>query len=160
MPGNQKNSRRGAARSSSGRGPSQRQLRVGEVIRHALADLLRREPLRDPVIKGISVTVSEVRASADLRHAKVFCAPLAGENQDEVIKVLNRSAGYLRKLLGDELTLKYTPELAFVLDLSFDEATRINALLATDQVSSDVAAPDEAPADVEDPEDLEDAEEE
>lgn len=162
MPGNQKNSRRGAARNSSARGPGQRQLRVGEVVRHALADLLRREPLRDPVIKGISITVSEVRVSADLRHAKVFCAPLAGENQDEVIKVLNRSAGYMRKLLGDELTLKYTPELAFVLDLSFDEATRINALLATDQVSGDVAAPDEAPETPEAPgdRDPEDAEEE
>lgn len=147
MAGQQKNSRRGA-RGAPARGPSQRQLRVGEVIRHALTDVLRREPLRDPVVEGISITVSEVRASADLRHAKVFCAPLAGENQDEVIRVLNRSAGYLRKLLGDDLTLKYTPELAFVLDVSFDEATRINALLGSDRVSSDIAAPDHSPDDV------------
>lgn len=137
MPRKQKNSRHSASK-----GPSQRQLRVGEVIRHALSDLLRREPLRDPVVKGVSITVSEVRAAADLRHAKVFCAPLGGENQDEVLKALNRSAGYLRKLLGDELTLKYTPELAFVLDVSFDEASRINAILASDQVTHDVAQPD------------------
>lgn len=137
MPRKQKNSRHSASR-----GPSQRQLRVGELIRHSLADLLRRDPLRDPVLKGVSITVSEVRAAADLRHAKVYCAPLAGENQDAVIKGLNRSAGYLRKLLGDDLTLKYTPELAFVLDVSFDEASRINALLASDQVVNDVAQPD------------------
>lgn len=140
MPRKQKNSRHSASR-----GPSQRQLRVGEVIRHALSDLLRRDPLRDPILHGVSITISEVRAAADLRHAKVFCAPLAGENQDEVLKGLNRSAGYLRKLLGDELTLKYTPELAFVLDVSFDEASRINAILASNRVTDDVAQPDLEP---------------
>lgn len=140
MPRNQRNSRGRAAK-----GPSQRQLRVGEVIRHALSDLLRREPLRDPVLEGVSVTVSEVRASADLRHAKIFCAPLGGENQDEVLACLNRSAGYLRGLLGRELTLKYTPELAFVLDVSFDEAAHINALLASDRVAGDVARADAEP---------------
>jgi ribosome-binding factor A len=137
MPRKQKNSRHSASK-----GPSQRQLRVGEVIRHALSDLLRRDPFRDPVLRSVSITVSEVRAAADLRHAKVYCAPLAGENQDEVLKALNRSASYMRKLLGDELTLKYTPELVFVLDVSFDEASRINALLSTDQVAHDLAQPD------------------
>lgn len=140
MPRNPRNSRGRAAK-----GPSQRQLRVGEVIRHALSDLLRRAPLRDPVFHGVSITVSEVRASADLRHAKVFCAPLGGENQDEVLAGLNRSAGFLRGLLGHELTLKYTPELAFVLDVSFDEASRINALLTSGRVADDVARSDDAP---------------
>lgn len=137
MPRRQKNSRHSATK-----GPSQRQLRVGEVIRHALSDLLRRDPFRDPVLRSVSITVSEVRAAADLRHAKVYCAPLGGDNQDEVLKALNRSAGYMRKLLGDELTLKYTPELVFVLDVSFDEASRINALLSSDQVALDLAQPD------------------
>ncbi len=122
-------------------------MRVGEVIRHALSDLLIRAPLRDPVLAGVSITVSEVRASADLRHAKVFCAPLGGDNQDEVLKALNRSAGFLRGLLGHELTMKYTPELVFVLDVSFDEASRINALLASDRVSDDVARAEDPPAD-------------
>lgn len=139
MPARRTNSRRGAG----SRGPSQRQLRVGEVVRHALSDLLIRAPLRDPVLAEVSITVSEVRASADLRHAKVFCAPLGGDNQDEVLLALNRSAGFLRGLLGHELTMKYTPELAFVLDVSFDEASRINALLASDRVTDDVAKPGE-----------------
>ncbi len=142
MPRNPRNSR-----GHSAKGPSQRQLRVGEVIRHALSDLLRREPLRDPVLSGVSVTVSEVRASADLRHAKIFCAPLGGGNQQEVLACLNRSAGFLRGLLGRELTLKYTPELVFVLDVSFDEAARINALLASGRVADDVARSDSWPDD-------------
>jgi ribosome-binding factor A len=128
------------------KGPTQRQLRVGEVIRHALSTILMREPLRDPVLEGVSITVSEVRASADMRHAKVFCAPLGGENQDEVLEVLNKSSGFLRGQLGQEVSLKYTPQLDFVLDTSFDEADRIRAILRSDGVARDIAAPDEDPS--------------
>ena len=121
------------------KGPTQRQLRVGEVIRQALSSLLMRDTLKDPALEGVSITVSEVRASADLRHAKVFCAPLGGVNQADVVAGLNRSAGYLRSLLGSEVNLKYTPELVFVSDESFDEAMRIDSLLRSDKVAQDLA---------------------
>lgn len=130
--------RKQTRRQNSGKGPSQRQLRVGEVIRHALSSVLMRDVLKDPSVEGVSITVTEVRASADLRHAKVFCAPLGGTNQEEVVKVLNKSAGYLRMLLGSEVSLKYTPELNFVSDESFDEAMKIDGLLRSDRVAHDL----------------------
>jgi len=139
--------RKQTRRNNSGKGPSQRQLRVGEVIRHALSSILMRDVLKDPALVGVSITVSEVRASADLRYAKVFCAPLGGTNQDEVVKALNKSAGYLRSLLGSEVSLKNTPELSFVSDLSFDEAVKIDQLLRSDRVSHDLTQNDQASED-------------
>lgn len=127
-------------------GPTQRQLRVGEVVRQALSTLLMRDLLKDPALEGVSITVSEVRASPDLRHAKVYCAPLGGVNQEAVVAALNHSAGYLRSLLGAEVSLKYTPELAFVSDQSFDEAMKIESLLRSDLVSRDLASSDDEAA--------------
>lgn len=125
-------------RSSSLKGPSQRQLRAGELIRHALADILRREHLREPALAGVSVTISEVRASPDLRHATVFCLPLGGGHETEVVDALNHAAHYLRGLLGREIDMKFTPTLKFVADKSFAEARRIDELLARPEVARDL----------------------
>jgi len=139
--------RKQTRRHNSAKGPTQRQLRVGEVVRQALSAILMRDALNDPVLEGVSITVSEVRASADMRHAKIFCAPLGGTNQEEVVKALNKSAGYLRGLLGSEVSLKYTPELVFVSDESFDEAMKIDSLLRSDRVAHDIDHGDDEDSD-------------
>ena len=125
------------ARSKSS-APSQRQLRVGEEIRHVLSGLLAKGDLRDPALTGVAITVSEVRPSPDLKNATAFVMPLAGENQGEIVAALNRAAGHLRSRLGQAIHLKFTPALTFVADGSFDEAARINALLRGDRVARDL----------------------
>jgi len=125
-------------RFSSSKGPSQRQLRAGELIRHALAEILQREPLRDPALDGVSVTVTEVRVSPDLKNARVFAAPLGGGDQAAIIAALNRVGPYLRGLLGKKVQLKFTPSLQFVSDDTFAEAEKIDALLARPDVARDL----------------------
>lgn len=125
-------------RPSHVKGPSQRQLRAGELIRHALAEILQRENLREPALAGVSITVSEVRASPDLKHATVFCAPLGGGREAEIAEALNRAAPHLRHLLGQKIDMRYTPSLKFIDDMSFDEARRIDALLARPEVKRDL----------------------
>lgn len=125
-------------RFSSKKGPSQRQLRAGELVRHALVEILQREPLRDPALEGVSITVSEVRVSPDMKQASVYAAPLGGEAQEETIAALNRVAPYLRSLLGRKIQMKFTPALKFVSDETFDEARRIDALLARPDVARDL----------------------
>src|SRR5437588_12952025 len=110
-------------------GPSQRQLRVGELLRHALSDILSRGEVRDPDLDTISVTVTQVKPSADLRHAVVFCEPLGGKNANRVIEALNRHRGYVRGALGHAVRLRFTPELRFAEDNSFAEAEKIEPLL-------------------------------
>lgn len=122
----------------SAKGPSQRQLRAGELIRHALADILARGELRDPALEGVSVTIGEVRPSPDLKQATVFCAPLGGGDAQATAAALNRCGAYLRGQLGREVTLKFTPQLKFVPDASFDEATKIDALLHRPEVMRDL----------------------
>lgn len=124
----------------SEKGPSQRQLRVAEEIRHVLAGLLMRGELRDPLVAGISVTVSEVRISPDLKNATVFAMPLAGAHVGDVLKGLNRSAPYLRSQVGHALQLRYAPALTFVEDKSFDEAHHIEELLRSEKVARDLKA--------------------
>ncbi|MEM6850844.1 MAG: 30S ribosome-binding factor RbfA [Pseudomonadota bacterium] len=123
------------------RAPSQRQLRAGELLRHALVDILRRDELRDPALAGVSITVSEVRASPDLRNATVYCTPLGvsepGAKQTK-IDALNRCARYLRGQLGREIELRFTPMLDFRLDESFEEARNIDDLLRRDDVKRDL----------------------
>ena len=109
--------------------PSQRQLRVGEEIRHALARILARGGLRDPDLFDVAITVTEVRASPDLRHATAFVTPLGGADMDRVVAALKRAAPYLQGQVGRELRLRFTPSLAFEADRSFDEANRIDRLL-------------------------------
>ncbi len=125
-------------RFSQDKGPSQRQLRAGELIRHALVEIFQREDLRDPALSGVSLTVSEVRASPDLKQATAFVTPLGGGQQPEVVDALNRVAPHLRHLLGRKIDLKFTPALKFVGDDSFAEARRIDELLASPAVARDL----------------------
>lgn len=118
--------------------PSQRQLRAGELVRHALMDILAREEFDDPDLHGKSITITEVRASPDLKHATAFAAPLGGEDMTETIKALNRAAGFLRGKLSREIDMRYTPILRFVADDSYDEARRIDELLSSERVRRDL----------------------
>ena len=130
-------------RASAAKGPSQRQLRAGELIRHALVDILAHEELRDPDLDGVSVTVSEVRASPDLKHATAFVAPLGRGDAAKTAAALNRCARFLRGRLGHAVELKHTPELRFLPDESFDEADHIGALLHRPDVARDLAGDDD-----------------
>jgi ribosome-binding factor A len=122
--------------------PSQRQLRVGEELRHALARILQRGELRDPALQDVTVTVTEVRLSPDLKNATAYVMPLGGRHRDEVLAGLTRSAGYLRCQIARDVPLRFTPGLAFTLDTSFDHAHRINELLHRPEVERDLALPD------------------
>ena len=124
------------------REPSQRQLRVGEELRHALSHILQRGELRDPALHDAAVTVTEVRMSPDLKNATAYVMPLGGQHRSEVIAALTRCAGYLRGQLAREVPLRFSPGLAFALDTSFDHASRINELLHRPEVERDLA-PDE-----------------
>ena len=124
-------------------GPSQRQLRVGEMLRHALADVLRRGDIRDPDLNGVSITITQIKPSPDMRHATVFCEPLGGQNAKQVIAALNKHKGYLRGEMGREIAMKFTPELRFVEDVSFAEAQKIDDLLRSSRVARDLGADDE-----------------
>lgn len=126
-------------RQHAAKGPSQRQLRVGEILRHALADLLTRTDIADPELEGRYITVTEVKTSPDLRHATVFVRPFgADEDGPAIVKALSRHQRFLRGELGRRIDLKFTPDLAFRLDESFDEAERIDALLRSPTVSRDL----------------------
>lgn len=125
--------------STDHRGPTQRQLRVGELIRRALADILTRGELYDPDIAHMSITVGEVRTSPDLRQATVHVLPLGGQGGDVAIAALNRNKGELRRLLNKSLTLKFSPELRFELDRTFDQMDETRRLLSQDTVAQDVA---------------------
>jgi ribosome-binding factor A len=124
-----------ARRSAGGRRPSQRQLRVGEALRHVLAELLMRDGMREPGLAGGALTVSEVRISPDLRHAEVFVTELGGELAPERLEALRRAAPLLRGEVGRRLRLKYAPDLAFRADRSFAEAARIETLLARERAA-------------------------
>ena len=119
-------------------GPSQRQLRAGELIRHALVEVLRTEDINDETLSGVSVTLTEVRMGKDLRHARCFVEPLGGDDAPTVVKALNRHSKFLRGLLGRSIDMKFTPELTFVHDESFNEATRMEALFADPKVARDL----------------------
>src|SRR6201985_3303141 len=91
-------------------GPSQRQLRGGEGLRHALAEILFRNEIQDPVLAGISVTITQVKPSPDMRYATVYCEPLGGENADVIVRALNRHKGFLRGEMGHRIAMKFTPD--------------------------------------------------
>jgi ribosome-binding factor A len=122
-------------------GPSQRQLRAGELVRHALVDILRTESFTDPALAGVPVTLSEVRVSPDLKHALCFVEPLGGKEGPAVIEALNRASRFLRLRLGAAIEMKFTPALKFVHDDSFDAAEHINRLLDDPRVRRDLDAP-------------------
>jgi ribosome-binding factor A len=122
------------------RGPSQRQLRVGEMLRHALSQILVRGDIRDPDLEGVSVTVTQVKPSGDMRHATVFVEPLGGRNAKLIVTALNRHKAFLRGEMGHMIELKFTPELRFVEDESFAEAQKIEDLLKSERVQRDLKA--------------------
>jgi ribosome-binding factor A len=118
-------------------------MRVGEMLRHALSDIFRRGDIRDPDLVGVSVTVTQVKPSGDMRHATVFVEPLGGKNGQQVVAALNRHARYLRGEMGHVITLKFTPELRFVEDTSFAEAEKIEGILKSERVRRDLAKQDD-----------------
>ena len=128
-------------------GPTQRQLRVGEVLRHALVEILRNNDIRDPDLDGVSVTITQVKPSPDMRYATVYCAPLGGKNTAPTIAALNRHKGFLRGQMGHMISIKFTPDLRFVEDQSFAEAEKIENLLKLPQVQRDLMASDQPEAD-------------
>ena len=118
-------------------GPSQRQLRVGELIRRTLSDVLTRGEIHDPDLNRMSITVGEVRTSPDLRVATVFVLPLGGQNRDTAIEALNRNRGALRQAVNKGLTLRFSPELRFLIDETFDRMDETHRLLSQDNVRRD-----------------------
>ncbi|WP_299779708.1 30S ribosome-binding factor RbfA [uncultured Roseobacter sp.] len=123
-----------------GAGPSQRQLRVGELIRRALSDVLARGDVHDPDLNRMSITVGEVRTSPDLRIATAYVLPLGGRGQDEVISLLARNKGELRRVVSKKLSLKFAPDLRFQLDETFDRMDETREMLNRDDVRRDTDA--------------------
>ncbi|MEW7007249.1 MULTISPECIES: 30S ribosome-binding factor RbfA [unclassified Lentilitoribacter] len=123
--------------------PSQRMLRVGEMVRAAVTKILQRDEIRDPDVEGVVITVSEVRMSPDLKIANAYVKALGQDDQKNVLKGLNRSAKFVRKRLGPELShMKYMPEVRFRDDTSFDNYNRIDQLLSRPEVLRDLEQPD------------------
>jgi ribosome-binding factor A len=120
-------------------GSSQRQLRVGELVRHALAELLARGEVHDPVIEGHLITVPEVRMTADLRLATIYVMPLGGRDGTDVLAALERNKRFLRGEIARHVNLKFAPDIRFRIDERFDEAERIEKLLRTPEVQRDLA---------------------
>jgi ribosome-binding factor A len=125
------------------KGPSQRQLRVGEMLRHALSQILVRGEIRDPDLEGVSVTVTQVKPSGDMRNANVFVEPLGGKNAKAIVDALNRHKAFLRGEMGRMIELKFTPELRFLEDESFSEAQKIEDILKSERVQRDLKAGDD-----------------
>jgi ribosome-binding factor A len=121
-------------------GPSQRQLRVGELIRRTLSDILLRGDLHEPELAGVSITVGEVRTSPDLRVATVYVLPLGGANAEVILSALNRARGELRRQVTRAVRLKHSPELRFVIDESYDRMDRTRKMLSQDRVRRDLDA--------------------
>ena len=116
----------------------QRQLRVGEEVRHALAWILERGNIRDPVLATVAITVTEVRISPDLRQATVFVMPLGGRDEPAVIAALGRAKGFLRRRIAQSVHLRFVPDLTFRIDRSFEQADRITRMLREPAVSRDL----------------------
>jgi ribosome-binding factor A len=119
-------------------GGSQRQLRVGELIRHELADMLSRGGIHDPVIERHLITVPEVRMSPDLRLATIYVMPLGGHDEKQVLEALDRNKRFVRGEVARRVNLKFAPEIRFRIDERFDEAERIEKLLRTPAVQRDL----------------------
>ena len=124
---------------SESRGPSQRQLRVGELIRRTLSEVLVRDELHDPDITRMSITVGEVRITPDLSIATCFVLPLGGKNKEDAIALLARHKGELRRIIGRKAKLKHAPDLRFRVDNTFDQMDATRAMLSDERVQADVA---------------------
>ena len=119
------------SRSQPAKGPSQRQLRVGETLRHVLSEILSREDFFDPVLANVSITISEISVSPDLTNARVYTMPLGGVNIEVVLPVLNRLAPVIQSLVAKRVKLRRTPQLRFYLDTSFENAERMSQLCSS-----------------------------
>jgi len=122
-------------------GPSQRQLRVGELVRHAMAQMLSRGDVHDDVLASHVVTVSEVRMSPDLRLASIYIMPLGGKDLAPVLEALERNRKYIRGEVAHAVNLKFAPEIRFLPDETFDEARRIDEILRSPKVAQDLKKP-------------------
>jgi ribosome-binding factor A len=131
------------SRGHEGAAPSQRQLRAAELVRHALVGIVAREELRDPDLKGVSVTIGEVRASPDLKHMTAFVSSLGPDDPQRIANGLTRISPFLRGRLARSIALKFTPELHFQPDVSYDEARHIDELLASPEVARDLKREEE-----------------
>lgn len=120
------------------KGPTQRMLRVGELVRHALTNVFMRGDVIDPVVERFTITVPEVRMSPDLKLAKAYIMPLGGEGAEELVKALNRHTRFIRGRIAPELDLKYAPDVRFYVDDTFAEADRIDSLLRSEKVRRDL----------------------
>lgn len=134
----------GAQPRLSGRAPSQRQLRMGEAMRQALAEIIARESFADPFLNDVTFTISEVRPSPDLKQATVFVSALGldGAEEQAAIQALNAQRGMIRQALDQKITRKYSAQLTFVRDALYDQAGQIDALLRSDKVQADLSETD------------------
>lgn len=128
----------GKSRSPSGAGPSQRQLRVGELIRRTLSDVLMRGDIHDPELNRMSITVGEVRCSPDLKVATAFVLPLGGQGADEALAALRENRSEIRRAVSRNVSLKFSPEIRFALDETFDQMDETRRLLNEPKVRRDV----------------------
>ena len=119
--------------------PSQRQLRVGEAVRHALSEVLAQGEVHDPVLEGHMITVPEVRMSPDLRLATIYVMPLGGRDEQAVVAALERNKRYLRGVIARKINLKFAPDIRFRIDERFGKAERIEQLLRSPAVKRDLA---------------------
>ena len=126
-------------------GPSQRQQRVAELVRHALAEVLARGDIQDGVLTGHVITIPEVRMSPDLKLATAYVMPLGGRDEGAVLEALNRNRKALRTEVAHRVNLKFAPDLRFLRDETFDEAARIDALLRSEKVQRDVSKESDGP---------------
>ena len=126
------------SKNQGGQSKSQRQLRVGELIRRTLSTVLARAEVHDPVLNAMSITVGEVKTSSDLKIATVYVMPLGGSGKEEAIEALKRNKFELRRLLGKDLKLKYLPDLRFVIDQTFDQMDATREMLSRAEVRRDV----------------------
>ncbi len=124
--------------------PSQRMLRVGELVRHALSELLQRGEIDDEELLDVTITVPEVRMTPDLKLARAYVMPLGGARAEEIVKALNRHARFVRGAIGHRIDLKYAPEIRFYVDDTFAEADRIEALLRSERVRQDLRREEDA----------------
>lgn len=133
---------------NEGSGPSQRQLRVGELIRRTLSEVLNRGDVHDDDLNRLSITVGEVRTSSDLKIATVYVHPLGGEGKNEIIELLARNKGELRHLITKKMTLKFAPDLRFRLDETFDKMDETRRMFEQEHVRQDLDSPDADEADL------------
>jgi ribosome-binding factor A len=126
------------SRNDKPKGPSQRMLRVGELVRHALAALFARGEVEDDLLRDVVVTVPEVRMTPDLKLANAYVMPLGGQHAEEIVSALNRHRKFIRGRIAPQLDLKFAPEIRFFVDTTFDEASRIDTLLRSERVQRDL----------------------